>query len=163
MKISEKLDLLPPKIDDSDLDGNYSCTVNLKSVDPLELSRNRVEGERLYMNGMIDYEEFAVKYLGKTQEESQKMKAKIWIENAMKTNPVFQKLIIQTAAAEMGKEEELAMLEEQLKGGASGLNPLPQTGSKGGEPRVGNIKTETGMEQSDIAMRHEPRMSPMMR
>jgi hypothetical protein len=76
----------------------------------------------------------------------------------MRTNPVFQQLIIQTAAEEMGKEEQLAQLQMQLQEASTGINPVSNYGSKGGQPRTGNIKTPRGMEMADQSSFHEMRV-----
>jgi hypothetical protein len=159
MKMCEKAFSLPPKIDSNDIAENYQCSVELKAEDPLELSRSRAEGYNLWKNGAIPYEEFAIRYMGKTQEEAKKMKAQIWIEEAQRNSPSFQQLIIQTAAEEMGKEEELSAIDESMNPKSRGVNTIPDIGSRGGQPRLGNIQTEQGQEMADQSIMHEPRVS----
>jgi len=156
MKICSKVaGMKPPKLQKGDADSYCELTVDLSKEDPIALSRRTAEGEALWTRGVIDFEEFHMNYMGKTKDEATKAKAKVWIERAMRESPAFQQLIIQTAAEEMGKEEELAQIEAELQGGA--ISPVPKTGSRGGEPRNRNIKTPLGAEMADQAAFHEPR------
>ena len=58
-------------------------------------------------------------------------------------------------------EEDYIKIVEQRKQTEKGLSTVPQTGSQGGEPRIGNIKTEMGMNQMDVSQTQSPRrLSP---
>ncbi len=155
------LDLLPPGLKENDVDSYTEIKVDVKKDDPQDMSRKAAEGDRRFQMGMIDSEELYITYMGKTKKEAQELKARVWIETAMRTDPAFRQLIIQTAAEEMGKQEQLAQIQQQLSGAAQGVNPIPQIGSEGGEQRVGNIKTPTGVEMAgSVATRRETRLPP---
>jgi hypothetical protein len=157
---NETLDILPEGLRKDDYKSYSDLTVDIKKTDPNDLSRKAAEGDRRFEMGIIDLETLYVDYMGKTKEEAQKLKAKVWIEQAMRTSPAFMQLIIQTAAEEMGKEEQLAQIEAQMQGGAN-MNPPDRSGAKGGEPRTGNIKTPEGMEMAgSLATRREGRLPP---
>ena len=157
----EKLDLLPEGISKVDCNSYSELTVDITKEDPQDMSRRQAEGDRRFQMGIIDMEELYINYMKKTKEEAQKLKARVWIEQAMRTDPAFQQLIIQTAAQEMGQEERLNQIKQMIEGGAQSMNPVPQTGSKGGKPRIGNIQTERGTEMADQATRHETRRPPI--
>jgi len=73
----------------------------------------------------------------------------------MKTSPEIQQIIVQAIVAEMGQEDRLALIQEtgsatdELGGGI---------GSRGGPPRSGNIRTQTGLIEADQAAVHEGRL-----
>jgi len=152
--------LLPPGLNEKDKDSYSELRVDIRRQDPTDLSRRAAEGDRRFEQGTIDEEELYIEYMGKTREEALKLKARVWISRAMRNDPAFMQLITQTAAEEMGQEEKLAEIRSMIEGGTKAINPTPKTGSKGGQPRSGNIKTQTGMEQADLAGYHEPRRSP---
>ncbi len=156
---NDVLDLLPPDLKKEDVDSYIELRVDIKKEDPQDMSRKAAEGDRRFEMGIIDSEELYINYMGKTKKEAQELKAKVWIETAMRTDPAFRQLIIQTAAEEMGKEEQLAQIQAQMAG-SKGLNPVPKIGSEGGQPRTGNIKTPQGINMADIASRKEPRLPP---
>jgi hypothetical protein len=154
------LKLLPEGLQETDKSSYTELRVDIKRVDPTDLSRKAAEGDRRFQMGIIDLEELYVEYMGKTREQALKLKARVWIEQAMRNDPAFIQLITQTAAEEMGQEEKLAQIREMIQGGAKAINPTPQTGSKGGEQRLGNIKTVQGVEMADTATYKEPRQPP---
>jgi len=151
------LKLLPEGLKETDKNSYTELRVDIRRQDPTDLSRRAAEGDRRFQMGIIDLEELYINYMGKTREESLKLKARVWIEQAMRNDPAFIQLITQTAAEEMGQEEKLAQIREMIQGGSKAINPNPQIGSKGGERRLGNIKTTTGQEGATY---QEPRLSP---
>lgn len=154
----EKLDILPKGLNKEDCKSYTELKVDIRKEDPQDMSRKAAEGDRRFEMGIIDEEELYIEYMGKTKEEAQRLKARVWISMAMRNDPAFMQAITQTAAEEMGIEERLNQIREQMGGGA--INPVSKIGSKGGKKRIGNIQSPLGAEMGDVATRHEERLPP---
>ena len=151
--IIEKLDhLLPVGIKKGDINGDYNCRIDLAAEDPLSQDRLRTLGSRLYQQGEIDLETNLTKYQGFTVDEAQLIMAKILADNATRNNPLIAAIMGEQAAREIGMESQYEALKMQTKMAENTLPPVPKTGSEGGEPREGNIKTQTGREMMDMAL-----------
>ena len=150
----------PKGLSEKDCRSYEELTVDIKRQDPTDLSRRAAEGDRRYSQGIIDLDELYINYMGKTKDEAMKLKARVWIEMAMKNDPSFMQMIIQTAAEELGAEEKLNQIRGQIQGAAAGMNPSVDYGSQGGEPRLGNFQSPTGIEMADVATRKEGRLPP---
>ncbi len=160
LRMIERIPRIKPSgIKENDIAGYYQCRVELASKDPLENDRLRTLGERLYLNGQIDLETNLVKYQGYTVEDAQAIMAKILVDNATRNNPIIAQIMGEQAAREIGMEQQYQALKAQA-GMMETTKPLPQTGSQGGEPRVGNIQSPQGMEMADmnLAQRGQRRM-----
>jgi hypothetical protein len=150
---------LPKGLHKGDENTYSEITVDIKKEDEQELSRKAAEWDRRYEMGLTTFIEHAIHAQGKTKEEAERLYAQTLIDLAFRKDPAFLQMITQAAAEEMGAEERLAMIREQLQARTGSLNKPPETGSQGGERRIGNIKT-SGMPESE-ATRKEPRMSPV--
>jgi len=155
---NSKLDILPKELSLKDVNSCEQITVDLRKEDLAQSARELQQGIMLYKEGLIDHQKFLIEYKHETKEEAIKTRANAWIDNAMRTDPAFIQLITQTAAEEMGKEQQLMQIEEQMKGKGAGLNPVLNAGAEGGAPRQGNIRTERGAEMADQSTIHEARV-----
>ncbi len=151
MKMTDLPTMRPPNLKDGDINQYCDTRVELRAKDPLEQDRLRALGSRLYSTGEIDLETNLTKYQGYTQEESRDIMAKILADNATRNNPVIAQIMGEQAVREIGMEEQAQALKEQTDITEKNLPNIPQIGSKGGEPRVGNIKTPQGREMIDLS------------
>lgn len=152
LQMVEKIPGLMPKgIHKGDINGNYICRIELKATDPIEQDRLRTLGSRLYQMGEIDLLINLTKYQGYTEEEAKKIMARILADNATRNNPLIAQVMGMQAAKEIGMEQEYEILKSQGSK-EQPLSPVPQIGSEGGEPRVGNIKTPLGQEMLDMSL-----------
>jgi hypothetical protein len=153
-------DLMPEEINSEDLKKNYEVKIELRSDDPIEAARLSADGDKKYQLGIIDDETNLVEYQGKSQERAAEIMAKKLVDMVMRNDPLILQAMAMTAVREAGLEEEYNALKAQAETQTKGANPVPQYGSKGGEPRQGNIKTELGMEQADLMATRPARSSP---
>lgn len=155
--------LYPEELNKNDFKDNYSCTIELRSEDPIEAQITRADGDRKFTNGVIDWETNLTQYQGYTQEQAQRIMDKRIVDDVVMNDPVIRQLIATQIAREMGLEEQYKQLETMLGQSNAGAANIPKIGSQGGEPRQGNIKTSTGMEQMDMSLAQRPiRNSPEM-
>ncbi len=151
-------DMIPPKMQSKDVDSYSEIEVRIKAEDPLETLRNKADGDRKYQLGIIDDMTNLLQYQGFTKEEARKIMARKLVDDVTRNNPVVRELMGLTLAQEMGVLEEYQQLSQQGKGG---IKPTPEFGSRGGEPREGNVKTELGREMPDMSLTREPRRAPV--
>jgi hypothetical protein len=152
------LDLLPPNLNEGDI-GQYSkITVDLSKEDELQKAQRKAAGLQLYEKGLISFIEFQVEYNGKSMDEAQNAKDDVYLDFVERNSPAFQMYIEQQIAKEQGIIEEINRINQALNQ-SSGINPVPQYGSEGGEPRNGNIQTQTGANMADQGAFHELRRS----
>ena len=147
------LGLLPKGLKENDYKSYSSLKVDVEKKNPQDLSRKAAEGDQRYKMGLIDFIEHAIVYQNKTKEEAERLYARVMIDMAMRNDPAFMMMITQTVAEEIGAEERLNQIRQVAQGGA--LNKIPQTGSKGGQERLGNIRSPYGAESNT---RHETRL-----
>ena len=155
------------KLSKAELTIPIQIRVRLKADDAIAQGRASAEGSRLYQLGEIDLLEDLVKHKGYTVDEARLIMNRRIVEDVVTRDPVIRQLIAIRTAREMGMEEDYIKIVEQRKQEEAGFSqgsPVPQTGSEGGEPRIGNIKTERGANEIDVSTVQRPgRLSPMMR
>jgi len=156
---NKELDILPPDLQENDYKSYAEITVNLRKDDPIDMARKTATVERQWQMGLITHEK-ALMEMGYTKEEANRMRAEAWVEMVMRSNPAIVQMIVQVMAQEMNQEEQMSQIQGIVSNAVSGLNPSPDYGAKGGEPRTGNIKTEAGMEQADMGEIRPARQSP---
>lgn len=160
LKISYALSgMLPPELQVGDLDSLSEIKVNTRRSDPLESLRKAADGDRKYQLGIIDLKTNLIEYQGKTQAEAKEIMAALLVDDVTRNHPVFRELMGITLAREMGVEDEYNQMASMEKT-AKGINPTPQFGSQGGEPREGNVKTPLGQEMMDMSLERPPRRAP---
>jgi len=159
LKVSSELDILPAGLKVDDIKSYSKITVNTKRDDPLESLRAAADGDRKYQLGIIDLETNLIEYQHKTKEEAKQIMARLLVDDVTRNHPVFRELMGMTLAQEMGVVDQYMSLSQGAQG-QGGINPTPQFGSQGGQPREGNIKTQAGREQIDMSGR-EPRRAPV--
>lgn len=146
----------------ADLSAPVRVTVRLKADDAVAQGRASAEGSRLYQLGEIDLLEDLVKHKGYTVDGAQTIMNRRIVEDVVTRDPTIRELIAIRTAREMGMEEDYIKIVEQRKQSEKGLSIAPQTGLEGGEPRIGNIKTEEGLNQMDVSLTQSPRRMPPM-
>ena len=148
--------LFPPALHEKDIDSFSRIEVKLQAENPLETLRLAADGDRKYQLGIIDDLTNLIDYQGKTKEEAKGIMARKLVDDVTRNDPAFRRIMGMALAEEMGMGD----IFEQVQ---TGLNPTPQFGSQGGQPREANIKTPTGAEQIDMSQqRRPPRMPPGM-
>ncbi len=153
--------LIPDEIDKDDLKENYEVKIELRSDDPIESARLSADGDKKYQLGIIDLETNLIKYQGYSQKDAQEIMTNLLVDKVMREDPFILQAMSMDAVEEHGLEDKYNAIKaqaEQMEG--KGSNPIPKYGSKGGEPRQGNIKTELGMEQADLMATRPVRSSP---
>jgi hypothetical protein len=159
LKVCSKVPgMLPPILHEGDVNQYSEVIVDLKREDPLQQAQKKAAGQMLWERGLISMEKFHTEYAGMTLEESRQEQAKLLVEKVKREHPAIQQLILETVAREMGVENEVNQMVQQGMSSDTGLNPIPQYGSQGGQPRNGNIQTQEGMNMADQAAYHEQRL-----
>ncbi len=154
--------LYPQGLHKGDLKDNYTFRIELKAEDPLEAQITRSDGDRKYTNGIIDWETNLTEYQGYTQDQAQKIMDKRIVDDFIMNDPILRMAMGQQIAQEMGILQQYEQAKQMAEQTGKGISSAPQIGSRGGEPRQGNIKTQTGMEMQDMSLSQRPiRRSPM--
>jgi hypothetical protein len=160
LKVCEQVpSMRPPIIHEGDINQYSEVKVSLEREDPQMQARKRAEGKMLLDGGQISMTKFHTEYCGMTLEESKQEQARIIVESIKRDDPAFRIMVRQKMAQKMGVEQEIAQIEAAMAGEGTGLNPTPKYGSRGGQPRLGNIKTMAGQQMADQSSFHEPRRS----
>ena len=74
------------------------------------------------------------------------------VDEVIMNDPIIRRLVAIQVAREMGMEDQYLALETQLGQLEEGLSSRPKTGSEGGPPRGGDVRTATGREQTDMSL-----------
>lgn len=142
--------LKPDGIRKSDLDTVYKCEIRLKAKDPVEEDRLVTLGERLWNfgDGSIDLETLHTQFQGRTQEESKRIRAKLFAEKLIYGSDAAQVLSM-VFQEESGLEAFLEQLKQGEGQGGLGGKPTPTQQRR----LQGEIQTETGREQAPEGVR----------
>ena len=163
LQLIEKIPSIKPDgLNKGDIGKYYDVRIELKAEDPQAKSIKSTDGDRKQIQGIVDHETNLIEYQGYTEDEAQEIIAKRMVDDVVMNDPVIRRLMAIQVAREMGMEQEYTAMEAQLaemeKGLTErGLEAVPQTGSQGGEPRMGNIKTPKGREEMDMSLAQRPR------
>ena len=142
------------RITEEDINACAPCRLTLKTKDPIEDDRKLMAGRTLWKEGMIDHKTMLVQFAGYTPDEADEIIVKTQAEKIMREVPEVAQSLGQTAMKDLGMEEALAALDEQL-GQVSKTTKMDQS-------RSGNIKTPLGMEMADMALANRgTRTAPM--
>lgn len=142
-------DWKPAKLNKGDLDTDYQIRVDLKAADPIEEDRLITLGDRLRRlpNPAIDLGTFHTEYLGKTQDESDKIQAKMLADMVTIYNPDWAAVAGMVSAKESGMEmylEEMMQRRQEMEGQEQGLGKVPPATTQ--ERAGGEVETPTGRE-----------------
>lgn len=162
LQLIEKIPSIKPDgIQKNDISKYYDVKIELKAEDPVAKSIKSTDGDRKQIQGIVDHETNLIEYQGYSEDEAQEIIARRMVDDVVMNDPVIRRLMAIQVAREMGMEQEYTAMEQQLaqmeKGAEQGLKSVPQTGSQGGEPRMGNIKTPKGREETDMSLAQRPR------
>jgi hypothetical protein len=152
------VDMLPPGIKKDDINSYSEIEVKVKADNPLEALRKAADGDRKYQLGIIDALTNLVDFQGYTKSEAKLIMARQLVDDVTRNDPNFKQIMGMTLAQEEGILDQYSQLGQQQ----TGMNPVPQFGSQGGQPREGNIQTPTGREMPDMSMQRNPRRMPAM-
>lgn len=157
LRMIEKIPSTRPKgINQGDISKNYNVRLELKAEDPIANQVKSADGDRKQTQGIIDQKTNLIEYQGYTEEEASKIIARSYVDAVYKEDPIMRRVLAMDAAQEIGMEDKYKSLEASLGQEGEGLNVAPKTGSEGGEPRMGNIKTQRGREEIDMSLAQKP-------
>jgi len=144
MRMIDKVPMLKPSnIRKTDINGYYTCAIELKAEDPIDLDRLRTLGSRLWQAGEIDLKTNLITYQGYDEEEADNIIAARLVDNVTLNNPIIAQLMGQQLAKEAGFDQEFAALQALEEG---------QTPQNQQAARPSEVVTETGREQSDMSL-----------
>lgn len=140
-------DWKPAKLNKGDLDTEYQIRVDLKATDPIEEDRLITLGDRLRRlpNPAIDIGTFHTEYLGKTQDESEGIQAKMLADMVTIYNPDWAAVAGMVSAKESGMEmylEEMMQRRQEMEG--QGLGKVSPATTQ--ERALGEVETPMGRE-----------------
>uniref|UniRef100_A0A6M3KZ29 Portal protein n=1 Tax=viral metagenome TaxID=1070528 RepID=A0A6M3KZ29_9ZZZZ len=153
LKIAYKIpDMIPPNLKPNDINQFSQIEVDVRTDDPIERDRKLMAGRTMVVDGLRSIKSFLEKDVGMTEEEAEDEVAEILAEKYLLGSPDIAAFIGAKVAEKSGMADELNAYKEAM-GGETGKSPLESgIGNQGGPPRRGNIKTQTGLEQSDVGM-----------
>jgi hypothetical protein len=154
LRICDKL-MRDDVVKSKDLNGNYTVKVELRPEDPVDRDRKIMAGRTMVSSGLRSIRTFLIKDVGMTQDEADDEIDEILAEKYLLQSPDIAQLIEIRAAEKSGMAQDLQALQAQKTAAEQRLKRFPlgnQLGSRGGEPRTGNIQTEMGQNMADVAM-----------
>ena len=155
LEIASAVGLLPEGITDEDIDRIDEIIVDLRSDDPIARDRLITMGRVLVNEGKRSLKTFLMEDMRMTEEEAEEEIDNILVDKIMLQSPEIAAFLGYKAAQKSGMAEELEAYRQMR--GEMGMQERPiemgsNIGSRGGEPRTLNTKTETGREQADVAL-----------
>jgi len=160
LKVCEAVDRLPRGLVADDLERYTNIEVDLRTDDPVSRDRLINMGSTLVNEKKRSLKTFLIKDMRMTEDEAEEEIDRILEEMVTINSPDVAEFLGFKAAQKAGMAEELAAWKEVRAGG--GINTGSQIGSRGGEPRRGNIRTDTGREQVDVALTSTGQRRPPM-
>ena len=133
------------RITAEDIDDCAPCTVALKTKDPIEDDAKAMTGRTLWKEGLFDHKTVLVEYFGKKPDEADAIIVRVQAEKILKEVPAVAQFLGEAALKDLGMEDALAALDEEV-------SQAKKAGVPQGEPRSGNIQTPTGMEMADVSL-----------
>lgn len=160
LRVLSSMEMLPEGINEDDIKRIGEVDIDMRTDDPVERDRDIKMGEIAVNAGHRSLKRHLMEDWRMTEEEAEDEIDNILTERIMLQSPEIAQFLGFKAAEKSGMAEELrAYLETQAN--TKQVKTGNQIGSKGGEPRQGNIKTETGMEQMDVSNSAYGQRSPM--
>ena len=144
--------MLPKGLRENDCESYSELNVEIRKDDLVARDRKVMAGRVLVNEGMKSLRMFLIEDRGLTQEEAEKEIDEILAEKIMLQSPEILAFLGAKAAERSGMADELEAYRQAQQGKTPPINIGSQIGTRGGQPRSGNIRTPTGMEQSDVAM-----------
>jgi len=145
-------DWKPAKLNKGDLDTDYQIRVDLKTPDPVEADRMSLMGRTMVQMGQMSLRYNLIHFQGMTEDEADEEIDEMLAERYMYQSPDIAELMQVRAAEKSGMLEDIQALKARRMELEKKVKEFPlgaQTGSQGGEPRVGNIKSPEGLEQAE--------------
>ena len=102
-------------------------------------------GRTLWKEGLFDHKTVLVEYFGKKPDEADAIIVRVQAEKILKEVPAVAQFLGEAALKDLGMEDALAALDEEV-------SQAKKAGVPQGEPRSGNIQTPTGMEMADVSL-----------
>jgi len=146
-------------LSEDDLKIPIQIRVKLKADDTVAQQILGAQGSRMYQaqRQEIDLRTNLVKYQGKTEAEAEEIMDSIVVDDMIYNDPAIRQLMALQSAKERGVKDEYIALVQQREGLESQSSGI---GSQGSEPRIGNIKSQTGVEQTDMSLQPRPQRLP---
>ncbi len=154
LKVAESIDLLPKEISKEDLKRISEIIVDLRSDDPIARDRAVNQGSVLVNEGKRSLKTFLMQDMRMTEAEADDEIDNILAEKIMLQSPEIAAFLGFKAAQKSGMAEELQAYRDMMAQQGVKKPPIEvgsAIGSKGGQPRKGNIKTETGRQMVDVS------------
>jgi len=145
---NEKLDLLPKGLSKDDCNSYSELTVDMTKDDLVARDRKINAGGIAVGNMQRSLRTHLILDYGMTAGEADDEIDEILAEQYMLKSPEIAAFLGAKAAGESGMKEEL---EAYTAATGQGEKLGSQIGTRGGEPRRGNVKTQTGREQADVS------------
>ena len=163
LKQVDKMNLTLPVVNKGDIGNNYHMRLELKAADPIANDRLSAQGRALRSVQEITRKTNLVKYQGYSENEADEEIIGLDAELFILNSPDIQALMSARAAEKMGMSEDIASLKARREGleakiKQGGVGSRGGIGAQGGEPRIDNIKTETGGEDTGFqrGVRRQP-------
>ena len=150
-KIIDRIpNLRTPDLKEGDSNSVSEITVDLRRDDLVDRDRKIANGRDSVTNGQRSLRTHLIKDYGLTEEEADNEIDEILAEKIMFQSPDIAAFLGFKAAQKSGMADELEAYNAQLEKPPE-MEMGSKIGSKGGQPRQGNIKTETGAEMVDVS------------
>jgi hypothetical protein len=159
LKVCQSLDILPDPITPDDIKRVNSITVDLRTDDPIARDRQITMGSTLVDNGKRSLKTFLMKDMRMTEDEADEEIDNILEDKIILQSPEIAAFLGYKAAQKSGMADELQAYREQTQGKTQ-IEMGSPVGSKGGQPRQGNIKTPMGREMVDVNQTVGQRLPP---
>jgi len=160
LRVASAVELLPEGITDDDLKRIGEILVDLRSDDPIARDRAINMGSTLVNEGKRSLKTFLMQDMRMTVEEADEEIDNILTEKIMLQSPEIAAFLGFKAAQKSGMADELQAFREMQGGATPQITTGSAIGSQGGEPRQGNIKTQTGREMVDVGMTSTGQRTP---
>jgi len=150
LKIADAMGILPDGLSKEDVKRAGILTVDLRNDDPVARDRQISMGSQLVDAGKRSLKTFLMRDMRMTETEADEEIDNILMEKIMLQSPELAAFLGYKAAEKSGMADELNAFR-QMREGNTGIETGNPIGSKGGEKRQGNIKTETGRQMVDVS------------
>jgi len=152
LRVASAVGLLPEKIKTEDLPRIQEIIVDLRTDDPIARDRLITMGRVLVNEGKRSLKTFLMQDMRMTEAEAEDEIDNILTDKIMLGSPEIAAFLGYKAAQKSGMADELNAYRQAQGGKVPPIETGSAIGSKGGEPRTLNLKTETGREMPDVAM-----------
>ncbi len=145
-------------IDKEDIDATADTRLELKAADPIEDDRKLMAGRVLVNEKLIDWRTFLTQYAGYTPEKTEDIIEQTIADRVVMENPMIFQALAEKAMENLGMQEYLEKLRQQIATQDkmnTGLQQAPQLGQPGplgGPPRQMNVQSTEGMNAADMLL-----------